>query len=69
MGDYYSFGSVQKGTNSYRLLIVLVLLSLMALDTRATTLFKAIPLAEDYFEKVYMVNHQSKEYYLIISCK
>jgi hypothetical protein len=27
------------------------------------------PLAEDYFEKTYMVNHESKQYYLTVACK
>lgn len=31
--------------------------------------FKEYPLADDYFEKIYLVNHNSQQYYLTISCR
>ena len=49
MADSYSLDSLRTKTHSYQVLIVLVVLSMVVLNVRATTLFKAYPLAEDYF--------------------
>lgn len=45
------------------------LLLLLLVIGCAATEFKAYPLGDDYFEKVYLVSHDNKEYYLTISCK
>jgi hypothetical protein len=51
------------------LFTVLIVLTMCLVGVQSTTLFKVYPLAEDYFENIYLVNHQGKQYYLIISCK
>jgi hypothetical protein len=48
------------------LLLTLCLLFTAVLSTQT---FKEYPLADDYFEKIYLVSHNSHEYYLTISCK
>ena len=48
--------------------LCMLLLLFMTIKTAATS-FKAYPLADNYFEKVYLVDHQNKQYYLTVSCK
>lgn len=49
--------------------LCLSLLLLLLVHGCAATEFKAYPLGDDYFEKVYLVSHDNREYYLTISCK
>ena len=58
---------LQRPSNNSTICLVAILL-LLALSCVATD-FKAYPLGDDYFEKVYFVNHNNREYYLTISCK
>lgn len=54
---------------SYKALLKLLAVLFVMVGVSATTVFKAYPLGEDYFEKIYLVNHNGHEYYLTISCK
>lgn len=58
---------LQQPSNNSALCLHLLLL-LLAVGCAATE-FKAYPLGDDYFEKVYLVNHDNRDYYLTISCK
>lgn len=55
------------GTGAWARVVVLVLVSVWA--GAGQPVFKIYPLADDYFEKVYFLNHQAKSYYLSINCK
>lgn len=51
------------------ILLIMLLAMIIAPGVEATPLFKVYPLADDYFEKIYLVNQQNKQYYLTISCR
>jgi hypothetical protein len=48
---------------------VLLLVALWLVGVEANTVLKVYPLADDYFEKVYMLTHQNKPYFLTVSCR
>lgn len=47
----------------------IALLFALVLAACGRSVFTVYPLAEDYFEKVYVVNHNEKEYFLNINCR
>ena len=59
-----------QGTSTYRkMAIFLLLCTLLALKAEATTLFRVTLLNEDFFQKIYKVNHNTRQYFLMVSCK
>lgn len=57
-----------RGRLRFSCLLMTVLACLLP-EAESSTVFKVYPLADDYFEKVYLVNHNSRQHYLIVSCK
>lgn len=51
------------------MLEVFLIICLWSTVVQATSVLKMYPLADDYFEKVYMVTHQNQPYYLTVSCR
>ncbi len=50
-------------------LVKAILLSIALIQVIGLSQFKVYPLADEYFEKVYLVNQNGQQYYLTISCK
>ena len=51
------------------LVVLLILTTVLVEGSGPSPIFKVYPLADDYFEKVYLVSHTNGQYYLTISCK
>lgn len=50
-------------------LTTFILVCLWVFAAQANTVLKVYPLADDYFEKVYLLTHQNQPYYLAVSCR
>ena len=56
-------------TSPLTFLYLPILLLLMSLECEAANMAKVYPLADEYFEKIYLVEENSRLYYLNISCR
>lgn len=49
--------------------LFLLFFILLAFKAQATALFRVTLLNEDFYQKIYKVNHNTRQYFLIVSCK
>lgn len=62
--------SMMGGSSASGILLLLMVTMILCLTgVKSNTVFKVYPLADDYFEKIYVVIHNNEEYFLTIACK